>query len=206
MRNLCNLGGFMESIIKKQLYESAEIKKIVAENFSDKIASAVKMIIECYRKGGKTVFFGNGGSAADSQHLAAEFVGRFKLERQALPSLALHTNSSTITALGNDYDYSIVFVRQIEALLSEKDVAIGLSTSGNSLNVIKAIKKAKEIGAQTIGLAGKDGGKLATVSDISIIIPSDDTARIQEAHITIGHIIADLVEKNLFGQKFPKQT
>lgn len=189
----------MESTIREQLNQSAKIKQLVADKLTDKIASTALAIIECYRNGGKTVFFGNGGSAADAQHLAAEFVGRFKLERKALPSLALHTNSSTITALANDYDYSIVFARQIEAFISEKDVAIGISTSGNSPNVIKGIERAKELGAETIGLTGKDGGKLAQVADIAMVVPSNDTARIQEAHITIGHIIADLVEKELFG-------
>ena len=189
----------MESIIREQLNQSAKVSRLVADKLTDKIASAVRAVIHCYRNGGKTIFFGNGGSAADAQHLAAEFVGRFKLERKSLPSLALHTNTSTITALGNDYDYDIVFARQIEAFVSEKDVAIGISTSGNSPNVIKGIERAKGLGATTIGLAGKDGGKLAQIADIAIVIPSDDTARIQEAHITIGHIIADLVEKELFG-------
>lgn len=189
----------MESIIKEQLNQSAKVKQLIAEKFTNEIASAVRSIVECYRNGGKTVFFGNGGSAADAQHLAAEFVGRFKLERKALPSMALHTNTSIITALGNDYDYSIVFSRQVEAFLSEKDVCLGISTSGNSPNVVRGIKNAKQIGAKTICLSGKDGGKLAKISDIAIIVPSDDTARIQEAHITVGHIIADLVEKELFG-------
>lgn len=189
----------MEYKIKEQLNQSAKIKQLVAETVTDKIASAVQAVIDCYRANGQTLFFGNGGSAADAQHLAAEFVGRFKLERKALPSLALHTNTSTITALGNDYDFSIVFARQIEAFVSKKDVCIGISTSGNSPDVVKGIDEAKQLGAKTIGLVGKDGGKLAQITDIAIVVPSNDTARIQEAHITIGHIIADLVEKELFG-------
>jgi len=188
----------MEEIIKQQLLESAEVKRLVAERLTNDIAEASKTIIDCYRKKGKLILFGNGGSAADAQHLAAEMVGRFKMERAALPAIALNTNTSIITALGNDYDFDIIFARQVEAITREGDVAIGISTSGNSPDVLKGIEKAKSLGAKTIGLTGRDGGKLAQVVNLALVVPSADTPRIQEAHITIAHIICDLIEQALF--------
>jgi len=194
-----NKVGSIHSEIVKGLEESARIKKAIAESKIDEIASMVKLIITAYRIGGKVVLFGNGGSAADAQHLAGELVGQFKLNRQALPAIALTTNTSTLTAVANDYGYEVAFSRQVEALVNEKDVVIGISTSGNSPNVIEAMKMAKMKGAKTIGLTGGNGGKLAEVADLALIVPSDSTPRIQEAHITIGHIVCELVERELSG-------
>ena len=194
-----NKVGSIHSEIVKGLEESAQIKKAIAESKIDEIASMVKLIITAYKIGGKVVLFGNGGSAADAQHLAGELVGQFKLNRQALPAIALTTNTSTLTAVANDYGYEVAFSRQVEALVNEKDVVIGISTSGNSPNVIEAMKMAKMKGAKTIGLTGGNGGKLAEVADLALIVPSDSTPRIQEAHITIGHIVCELVERELSG-------
>lgn len=189
----------MRDEITNILEESARIKIAIATNMSDKIESMANLIIKAYRAGGKVVLFGNGGSAADAQHIASELVGRFLLPRKALPAIALTTNTSTLTAVANDYGYEVVFSRQIEALVNEGDVVIGISTSGNSANVLEAMKTAKMKGAKTIALTGGSGGKLAEVADLVLIVPSDSTPRIQEAHITIGHIICELVEKELSG-------
>ena len=194
-----NKVGSIHSEIVKGLEESAQIKKAIAESKIGEIASMVKLIITAYKIGGKVVLFGNGGSAADAQHLAGELMGQFKLNRQALPAIALTTNTSVLTAVANDYGYDTVFTRQVEALVNEKDVVIGISTSGNSPNVIEAMKMAKMKGAKTIGLTGGNGGKLAEVADLALIVPSDSTPRIQEAHITIGHIVCELVERELSG-------
>ncbi len=187
----------MRREITKRLEESAQIKKVIAKSKIDEIESMVKFIIMAYKTGGKVVLFGNGGSAADAQHIAGELVGRFMLKRQAFPAIALTTNTSTLTAVANDYGYDAVFSRQVEALVNEKDVVIAISTSGNSPNVIEAIKLAKTKGAKTIGLTGGNGGRLAEVADLVLIVPSDSTPRIQEAHITIGHIVCELVEREL---------
>ncbi len=183
--------------IKQQLYESSEIKKLIAERLLEKIAEAAMVTTDCIRSGGKVIFFGNGGSAADAQHLAAEFVGKFRLERDAFPALSLTTNTSIITAISNDYGYDKIFARQIEAYATKKDVIVGISTSGNSLNVIEGMKKAKQIGTKTICLTGGDGGEMAEIAEIALIVPSSDTPRIQEGHITIGHIVCDIVENCL---------
>jgi len=183
--------------IKRQLYESSEVKKLIAESLSDKIAEAAMLIVDCIESGGKVILFGNGGSAADAQHLAGELVGRFKLERCAFPALSLTTDTSIITALSNDYGYDRVFARQVEAYARQEDVVVAISTSGNSPNVIEGVKRAKQIGAKSIGLTGGDGGKVAEIADIVLIVPSSDTPRIQEGHITIGHIICDIAESFL---------
>ncbi len=183
--------------IKKGLLESAEVKKKVAETLSGEIYKAAQMIKDSLANGGKLILMGNGGSAGDAQHIAAELVGRFKKERKALPAIALTTNTSTLTALGNDYEYAIVFSRQIEAFAHKGDVVVGITTSGNSENVVRALKLANEIGAKTIGLVGNQGGKVKDIANLSIIVPSNDTARIQESHITIGHIICEIIEQDL---------
>jgi D-sedoheptulose 7-phosphate isomerase len=194
----------MRSEIAKRLEESAQVKFAMAETLTGQIENMVHLIVAAYRAGGKVVVFGNGGSAADAQHLAGELVGRFKLERPALPAIALSTNTSILTAIANDYGYDVVFSRQIEALVTEKDVVIGISTSGRSPNVIGAIKAAKKKGARTIVLTGGKGGpsrgRMAEVADLVLAVPSDSTPRIQESHITIGHIVCELVEKELFGR------
>ncbi|HNV23942.1 MAG TPA: D-sedoheptulose 7-phosphate isomerase [Candidatus Omnitrophota bacterium] len=162
-----------------------------------KIISAASMIVKAFKEDNIVFFFGNGGSAADSQHMAAELIGRFQKERRAFPAIALTTDTSVLTSLGNDYSFDIIFKRQIEGLGHKKDVAFGISTSGNSKNVIEGIKQAKKMGMKTISLTGHDGGILAALTDISIIVPSSHTARIQETHSCIIHTICELVEENL---------
>ena len=169
----------------------------MARDCGENIVDAAMLIARCLRGGGKLLFFGNGGSAADAQHLAAEFVGRFRIERQALPAIALTTDSSILTAVGNDYGFDQIFARQVQALGRPGDVAIGISTSGNSPNVNGAIKQAAKQDLKTIGLAGKDGGSLVKSVDVSIVVASTNIARIQECHITIGHILCEVVENEL---------
>jgi len=190
----------MHNEIAKSLEEGARIQRAIAGSEISVIESIVRFIISAYEAGGKVVLFGNGGSAADAQHIACELIGRFGLKRQAFPAIALTTNTSTLTAVANDYGYEKVFSRQVEALVNEKDVAIGISTSGNSANVIEAIEIAKVKGAKTIGLSGGNGGKLAKVADLVLIVPSNSTPRIQESHIAIGHIVCELVEKEMSGR------
>ena len=183
--------------VKDFLYSSAELKRTVADTLSGDILEAANRIKACLQKGGKLILMGNGGSAADSQHIAAELIGRFKKERKALPAIALTVDTSSLTALGNDYGFETVFERQLEALAQKNDAVMGISTSGNSENVLRALKKANALGAETIGLLGNNGGKIKEVANLSIVIPSNDTARIQEVHITIGHIICELIEEDL---------
>ena len=183
--------------VKNLLNISADLKKTVAETLSSEILDAAQKIQARLEAGGKLMLMGNGGSAADAQHIAAELVGRFKKERKAMPALALTVDTSSLTALGNDYGFDTLFERQVEALANKNDAVIGISTSGNSENVVRAINKANSIGAFTIGLLGNDGGKLKDAVNLPIIIPSNDTARIQEVHITIGHIICEIIEEDL---------
>ncbi len=183
--------------VKDSLYSSAELKKTVADTLSGDILEAANRIKSCLDKGGKLILMGNGGSAADCQHIAAELVGRFKKERRALPAIALTVDTSSLTALGNDYGFDTIFERQLEALARENDAVVGISTSGNSENVVRALKKANALGAETIGLVGNNGGKIKEIANLSIVVPSNDTARIQEVHITIGHIICELIEEDL---------
>ncbi|MCB5191595.1 D-sedoheptulose 7-phosphate isomerase [Methylobacillus arboreus] len=158
------------------------------------IAAVAEAMRACLARGGKILLFGNGGSAADSQHIAAEIVGRYKKERRGLPAIALTTDTSILTSVGNDYGFDFIFSRQVEALCTPHDLVIGFSTSGNSKNVVAGIEKAREIGAVTIGMTGGTGGKLAGLCDQVLIMPTSDTPRIQEAHILIGHSLCDLVE------------
>ena len=180
-----------------------QIKKIMVKssnlilnsiNLSEKIEESINEIIKCFKRGNKIIVFGNGGSAADAQHIVAEFIGRFQKERKSLPAISLTTDSSIITSLANDYSYDIVFSRQCESLVSKGDVVIGISTSGKSKNVEEGIKAAKKKGAITIGLLGGDGGTIKNTVDISIVVLSTNTARIQEVHRVIYHIICDVVE------------
>jgi D-sedoheptulose 7-phosphate isomerase len=193
----------VEKIVKEILNESIRVKKKIIDDPSllSQINQVSSVIIEAYRKKNKVILFGNGGSAADAQHIAGELVNRLHLEREALPAIALTTDSSVLTSIANDYDYSRIFARQVEALAKEGDVVIGISTSGSSSNVIEAVKTAKEKGAKTIGFTGNKGGKLAELVDFVISVPSDETARVQESHITILHIICCLVERALFGDE-----
>jgi len=183
--------------VKQFLKTSGDLKYQVAETLSEKILYAAYSIRDCISTGGKLILMGNGGSAADSQHIAAELIGRFKKERKAIPALALTVDSSSLTALGNDYGFESIFSRQVEALANPNDAVVGISTSGNSKNIIRALSLAREIGAKTIGLMGNDGGEMKNCVDIGIIVPSNDTARIQEVHITIGHIICEIIEQDL---------
>ncbi len=187
--------------VKQFLKASGDLKHQVAETLSGEILEAAQTIRGRLASGGKLLLMGNGGSAADSQHIAAELVGRFKKERAAIPAIALTVDSSSLTALGNDYGFEAIFSRQIEALATAKDAVIGISTSGNSQNVIRALNLARNMGAATIGLVGCGGGNMKDCVDICIVVPSDDTARIQEVHITIGHIICEIIEQDLTHEK-----
>lgn len=187
----------MRDKIRDILLENIHLKEEIIQKNIGQIIQITEMIINCLKKGGKVILFGNGGSAADSQHIAAELVGRFKKDRGSLSAIALTTNTSILTALANDYGYDTVFSKQIESLARKEDIAIGISTSGKAKNVLKGINEARGKGLKTVCLTGKDGGDLAKISDISIIVPSGVTARIQEAHITIGHIICELIEDSL---------
>lgn len=191
----------MLSEIKAQLQAHCSVMTAIERDLVPQIAAAVDLVATSLAEGKKLLVMGNGGSAADAQHLAAEIVGRFKLERRGLPAIALTTDSSILTALGNDYGFDQIFRRQIEALAAAGDVVIGISTSGNSRNVYEALLLAEETGCVTIGLLGRDGGAIKEVVDLEITIPSSDTPRIQEGHSAIIHIICDLVEKRLFGKK-----
>ncbi|MDP8265553.1 MAG: D-sedoheptulose 7-phosphate isomerase [Candidatus Aceula meridiana] len=181
-------------IIENIFNESIAIKQKTLELNIRKIEQAVVLIERTIKKGGKVILFGNGGSAADSQHIAAEFIGRFQKERKSIPAIALTTDTSILTALGNDYGFSIIFARQLQGLGVSKDVAVALSTSGNSVNVIEGLKTAKKIGMKTVSLTGGNGGKIAKMTNISLIVPSKNTARVQESHIVMAHAICDLVE------------
>ena len=187
----------MRDKIKDKLLESIQVKEELMRSNINQIIDIANAIIKCLKNGNKVIFFGNGGSAADSQHLAAEFVGRFKKDRRALAAVALTTDTSIITSLANDYGYEVIFSKQIEALGNKGDIAIGISTSGRAKNVIACIKLAKERGLKTIGLSGGDDGPLAKAADLTLIIDSKITARVQEAHITVGHIICELAEEAL---------
>lgn len=167
------------------------------ENSADVVAAIAEKMIACLRGRRKICFMGNGGSAADSQHLAAEFVGRFQIERGALPAIAFTTDTSILTAVANDYGFEAVFERQVEALVVPGDIVVGISTSGNSANVVKAIRKAGALGACTVGFTGKGGGELAKHCEFCLKVGSDRAARIQEGHILVGHMLCELVEENL---------
>lgn len=192
----------MINYIKKEVAASAETKQKILndENFLRKIAEVGEACLEVYRNGRKTMLAGNGGSAADAQHIAAELVGRYGFDRPSIPSLALTTDSSNLTAIGNDYGYDKVFSRQLEGMGQEGDLFIGISTSGNSQNIVNAFTSAKAKGITTVALTGRDGGKMAEMADYALIVPSNATPRIQESHILIGHIICDIIEKELFGE------
>lgn len=180
-------------VVKERLLEDA---KLVAT-----VSRITEIMIDAFRAGNKVLLFGNGGSAADAQHIAAEFVGRFAFDRPALPALALSVNTSCVTAIGNDYGFDLVFSRQIEALAHRGDVAIGISTSGQSANVLRAMATARKMGLHTVGLTGSAGRALVDAVDHCICAPSKETPRIQECHILIGHIISELVEQTIFHEE-----
>lgn len=186
-----------EESIRDILLEGAELKRLIASTLISEIQNALSIIINALQNKGRLFLIGNGGSAADAQHIAAELIGRFKYDRGAVPAIALTTDTSIITAIGNDYDFQYIFSRQIDALVTDKDVVIAISTSGNSQNIIKGVLTAKAKNAKTIGFLGKEGGKLKDIVDTAIVVPSANTARIQEVHITLGHLFCELIEKQL---------
>ena len=192
----------MKKYIKEQIKKSYETKQAIYENedLLNKIEEVSKLCIELYKGPNKTILAGNGGSAADAQHIAAELVGRYGFDRPSIPSLALTTDTSNLTAIGNDYGYDKVFSRQLEGMGQSGDIFIGISTSGNSRNIINAFEVAKKKGIKTVALVGRDGGEMAKMADIALIVPSDSTPRIQESHILIGHILCDIIEKETFGE------
>jgi len=188
----------MDDTIRAAIRESVELKTRLLAETDPTLARIALAMAEAFRNGGKVVLFGNGGSAADAQHVAAELVNRLLMERKALPALALTTDTSVLTAMANDLGFDCVFARQVEALVRPGDVVVGLSTSGNSENVLQGLRAARECGATTVGLTGRDGGTLKDVADVCFCAPSDNTPRIQEAHITVLHAICEAVERELF--------
>jgi D-sedoheptulose 7-phosphate isomerase len=187
----------MQIATEKYLDRNIEFLKLLKTQ-AHLIVQIAEKFIETLQNGNKILFFGNGGSAADAQHLTAELVGRFKCERKALPAISLTANTSSLTSIGNDYDFEDIFSRQVEALGKDGDLAVGITTSGNSKNVLKAVDAAKQIGMGTVGFTGGDGGALSKAVDLAFIAPAQETANIQEMHITTGHIICQLVESKLF--------
>ncbi|MCX5699887.1 MAG: D-sedoheptulose 7-phosphate isomerase [Candidatus Omnitrophica bacterium] len=187
----------MRERIKDILLESIQVKEEILRNQIGQIAQVAQLMIDCLKKDGKVIVFGNGGSASDSQHIAAELVGRFKKDRSALAAISLTTNTAILTSLANDYGYDVVFSRQVEALGNKNDVVLGISTSGKAKNVALGIKQAKKMGIKTVALSGGDGGDIVKLADVSLVVPSKITARIQEAHITIAHIICEMIEQEL---------
>lgn len=197
-----NVGDFEQRVsrsiqasitVKERLLRSAEVVSVIAK--------VSELLVDVLKRGNKVLFFGNGGSAADAQHIAAEFVGRFAFDRPALPALALSVNTSCVTAIGNDYGFDLVFSRQIEALARPGDLTVGISSSGNSSNVLHALLVARKMGLGTVALTGCAGGKLKNVVDHCICVPSSETPRIQECHILIGHTISELVEDTIFHEQ-----
>jgi len=184
----------MHSIIEFEFNEHLKTSRATMESIGDSLEIAAKMCIESLQSGGKILIFGNGGSAADAQHIAAELVGRYKVERKGLPAIALTTDTSALTSIGNDYGYDRVFDRQVEALAREGDVVIGISTGGSSRNVINGLLTAKDLGCKLIGCSGRDGGEMNTLCNVNLVVPAEDTPRIQEMHIVIGHTICHLID------------
>jgi D-sedoheptulose 7-phosphate isomerase len=184
----------MQSIIKFEFEEHLKTSQATFESIGHSVEVAAKLCLDCLKNGNKIILFGNGGSAADAQHIAAELVGRYKTERKGLAAIALTTDTSALTAIGNDYGYDCVFDRQVEALANTGDVAIGISTGGSSANVASALKLAKDLDCKTIGFSGRGGGEMNELCDINIVVPAQDTARIQEMHIVIGHTICHLID------------
>ena len=192
----------VQDLVRDRIQSSIDAKQALLKDsaFHGLVAQVAMQIVKSLRAGGKVLFFGNGGSAADAQHLAAEFTGRYLKERRALPALALHANTSALTAIGNDYGFEFVFARQLEALGKEGDVAVGISTSGNSSNVVRAMEAAKAKSIYTVALVGASGGAMRELADCALCMPSNETPRIQECHILTGHLICEIVEQTLFDE------
>ncbi len=193
------LRGFMDPVIQDAFIDSAQIKKKFAETYEKKINEVAELIVRAFKAGNKLLLFGNGGSAADCQHIAAEFVNRFKIDRPPLPAIALTTDSSILTSIGNDFDFSDIFVKQIKALGVKGDVVVAISTSGRSPNVTKAMETASKLGIITILLTGGDGGPALGLAEYAFVVPTKNTPRIQEVHIALGHVLCELVDNKLFG-------
>ena len=183
----------MKTTIEKEIAEHLKVAMTMS-SLIDRVEIAAQLCIDALQKGGKLLIFGNGGSAADAQHIAAELVGRYKVNRKGLSALALTTDSSALTAIGNDFGYKSLFDRQVEALANKGDVLIGISTSGKSINVINALKLGSQLQCKTIGFSGNDGGQMNKICDVNLVIPSKDTPRIQEMHIVLGHTICHLID------------
>jgi len=193
----------MDKLIQKRFKESAEVKARFLKENLPKLLETIKLVSHAFEAGNKLFFFGNGGSAADAQHIVAEFVNRYIMDRPPLPAIALTTDTSVLTSVSNDMAFIDIFSRQIKALGKEGDVAVGISTSGNSANVIQAFEVAKEMGMRTIAFTGNDGGILAKLADIALIVSSNSTPRIQETHILVGHLLCEMVEHHLFFKMNP---
>jgi D-sedoheptulose 7-phosphate isomerase len=190
----------MKEEIIQAFKESADVKVRFVRQNAEALIQVIKTLVEAFKAGNKVLLFGNGGSAADAQHIAAEFVNRFMIERPPLPAIALTTDTSILTSISNDYGYADTFAKQVKALGRQGDVAVGISTSGTAANVIKAIKVAKDLGLKTVGLTGGGGGDLAKLVDFALVVDSSTVARIQEVHITIGHVLCEMVDRMLFQQ------
>lgn len=188
----------MEDYIIKAFRESVQVKEVFLNENLNRVVAAIDAVTAALTAGSKILLFGNGGSAADAQHLAAEFVNRFLIERPPLPAIALTTDTSVITSIGNDYDFSDIFSKQIRAIGQRGDIAWGISTSGNSANVVKGLEAAKKIGMTTIGFTGRDGGEIGRMVDFHLNVSSKSTPRIQEVHLTVGHVICEMVDFKLF--------
>ncbi len=189
----------MIDVVKERFLQSARLKEEMARTCGEMVVQIARLMVQALNSGGKILLCGNGGSAADCQHFAGEMVGRFKLQRRGLPTVALSTDTSVLTSLANDYHFDIVFSRQIEALGRQGDILVAFSTSGNSPNVLQAVKTAKELGIITVGFTGKSGGKLKDMVDVCLTVPADETSLIQEGHETAFHIVCQLIEKEMFG-------
>ncbi len=192
----------MHEQITSIVAESIETKKRFFAGHTEDVLRAAKMIADCFQQGGKLLLCGNGGSAADAQHIAGEFINRFLTERKALPAMALSTDGSVLTCIANDTGFEQIFARQIEAFSTAGDVLLAISTSGNSQNIVRAVEVARAARVKTIGLLGGDGGRVATLCDLALVVPSRDTQRIQETHNLLGHILCETVERTLFPPKF----
>ncbi len=196
----------VEDIVVRLFRESNQVKEAFLNENLSKLVRVVDAVTAALKGGKKVLLFGNGGSAADAQHIAAEFVNRFQIERPPLPAIALTTDTSIITSIANDYDFSEVFEKQIRAVGQAGDIAWGFSTSGSSPNVLKALETAKKMGMFTVGLTGKDGGRVAGIVDVALNVPSGSVPRIQETHITVGHVICEMVDFRLFKRPDAKQS
>jgi D-sedoheptulose 7-phosphate isomerase len=189
----------MDPVIQDAFIDSAQITKKFAETYEKKIVEVAGLIVRAFKAGNKLLLFGNGGSAADCQHIAAEFVNRFKIDRPPLPALALTTDASILTSIGNDFDFSDIFVKQIKALGVKGDVAVAISTSGKSRNITKALEGASKLGIITVLFTGGDGGPALELAEYAFVVPTRNTPRIQEVHIALGHVLCELVDNKLFG-------